>query len=112
MSSKKTINKKHLQPELFSKVHSTPNGCVLAASDAELIGKTLKFGEIEFHVSESFYKGKETSKKELSKLLDEHTNINLIGQKVVGIALEKGLISEHSIINISGVPHVQIYKLM
>lgn len=97
---------------MYCKVHSSPNGCVLAASDAELIGKTLKFGKLEFHVSEAFYKGNKVSKKEFAKLLEEHTNINLIGKKVVGVALEKGLISERSIINIDGIPHVQIYKLM
>ena len=85
---------------------------VLAASDANIIGKTLKFGEVEFHISEEFYKGKEISESELSRLLDEHSNINLIGKEAVSVALKKGLISERSIVKIQGVPHAQIYRLI
>ncbi|MCD6479095.1 MAG: DUF424 family protein [Candidatus Diapherotrites archaeon] len=97
---------------MYCKVHTAANKTVLAASDADIIGKTLMFGDVEFHVSEAFYKGKKVSESELSKLLDEHNNINLIGEKVVSVALKKGLISERSIIKIQGIPHVQIYRLV
>jgi len=83
----------------------------LAVADKECIGKTLKHGKIEFEVKESFYKGTELGENELKQLLREHDNINLVGKKAVGVALSENLISEASIIRISGVPHVQIFKI-
>jgi len=97
---------------MYCKVHNSGGRTVLAASDANIIGKILKFGDVEVHVSEAFYKGEKVDETELERLLDEHSNINLIGEKVVNVALKKGLISERSIIKIQGVPHVQIYRLI
>ncbi len=97
---------------MYCKIHVAGAKTVLAACDAELIGKTLKFGEVDFHISEGFYKGKRVSEEGLSKLLDEHNNINLVGKKVVSVALKKDLISERAIIKIEGIPHVQIYRLI
>lgn len=97
---------------MYCKIHVSGTKTVLAACDAELIGKTLKFHDVDFHISEAFYKGKKIDEKQLSKLLDEHNNINLVGEKVVRVALEKGLISERAIIKISDVPHAQIYRLV
>jgi len=84
---------------------------VLAVCDKELIGKTLEDGKICFTVSESFYGGRLIGEEELSGLLGEHDNINLIGERCVKAALEKGLIREGSIIRIKGVPHAQVFRL-
>ncbi len=97
---------------MYCKIHISGNRTVLAACDAELIGKTLNFKGVPFHISEAFYKGKKVDEQELAKLLDEHNNINLVGEKVVSVALKKGLISERSIIRIEGIPHAQIYRLI
>ncbi|KHO54885.1 MAG: DUF424 family protein [Candidatus Diapherotrites archaeon] len=96
---------------MFAKVHKHSNGEVLACCDKELLGKTLQEGEITFEVRESFYKGFEISEEKLGELLKEAENANLVGEKVVRIALKKGLINEKSIKLIKNVPHVQIYKL-
>ncbi|MEM4662655.1 MAG: DUF424 family protein [Candidatus Diapherotrites archaeon] len=96
---------------MYCKVHKTQFGCVLAACDEELIGKNIKFGEVDFYIGEAFYKGKKVNEKVLAKLLEEHSNINLVGEKTVAVALEKGLITERSIVKIGNIPHVQIYKL-
>lgn len=97
---------------MYFKVHSNANRSVLAASDEEIIGKKISGKGIEFEASEFFYKGKKTSEKDLGKLLEEHDNINLVGEKTVSVALKKGLISEKSVMRINGIPHVQIYKLV
>lgn len=96
---------------MYAKIHSQGTRSVLAACDKELLGKTLKQGKIHFTVSESFYGGELIERKKLLELLEEHENINLVGEKCVNAALEKGLINEGSIIRIKGVPHAQIFKL-
>lgn len=83
---------------------------MLAVCDKELSGKTLKSGEIEFFVSEKFYGTKKISKKQLAELLKEFGNVNLVGEKSVGVALKEKIIREKSIIRISGIPHAQIFR--
>ena len=96
---------------LYCKIHKSDGNSVLAACDMELIGTRLEQGEISFEVSESFYKGEEVAGEELKKFLAECGNINLVGEKVVGVALEEGLINENNIIRINKIPHVQIFKV-
>ncbi len=67
-------------------------GVIIAACDKELLGKTLKFGEIEIKVSERFYGGKLVNEEELMVLLEEADVLNLIGNKVVEVAERLGLI--------------------
>lgn len=97
--------------KMYAKVHSQGAQSVLAACDNKLLGKTLKQGKIHFTVSESFYGGEVIEKERLLELLEEYGNINMVGEECVNAALEKGLISEGSIIRIKGIPHVQIFKL-
>lgn len=67
-------------------------GVIIAACDKELLGKTLKFGEIEINVSERFYGGKLVNEEELMVLLEEADVLNLIGNKVIEVAERLGLI--------------------
>lgn len=84
---------------------------MLAAADKELIGKTLNGNGIEFEVSEKFYKGEEITAKELGKMLHEFGNINLVGKKVIAVALDEKLAGESQILEIDGVKHLQIITL-
>jgi len=96
---------------VYCKIHSAQGIQVLAACDKELAGCTLKKGDLDFKVSEAFYKGRQVSEKELSELLDEIGSINLVGKKVTAVAMKKGLISEKNIIKVEGIPHAQIYRI-
>jgi hypothetical protein len=96
---------------IFCKVHGQGKEQVLAACDSELLGKTLEQGKIFFEVKESFYKGREVEEAELRKKLREFENINLVGNKAVGIALEEKLVLEENVLGIAGVKHVQIFKI-
>lgn len=87
------------------------NSIVLGCCDEELLGKTLNDDKYNLTINVNFYKGKKVGKKELEKMMDEANSINLFGEKCIKVAIEKGLISEESIIRIDGVPHVQIYKI-
>jgi hypothetical protein len=44
-------------------------------------------------------------------LLKEAQIVNLIGDKIIGHLIEKGLVNRNSVKLIDGVSHVQIYKL-
>ena len=93
------------------RLHSNEMGTVLAAADAELLGKKLKQGKIALEVRTSFYLETHVTPEELGEALDEATNANLVGERVIAIAREKGLLGKGNPLTIEGVPHAQIYKL-
>jgi len=96
---------------IFCKLHVLHGKSVLACCDQELTGKTVKEGEIEFSIRESFYKGKKVGEKELKQWMEEADSINLIGKKTVAVALENEWIKKEDIVTIDKIPHVQIFKL-
>lgn len=84
---------------------------VIAAADANLIGKTFEEGKYFLQVKESFYKGERINAQDLAKKLKDFNNINLVGEKCVSIALKEGICSEKNILKIAGIPHLQIYRI-
>ena len=85
--------------------------CVLlAACDAELLGKTLKEGKIVFRVHEKFYKGPKVTVEEALELIKQSTIVNMVGHKIVKKAIEKGFVHPEAVLMIEGIPHAQIVK--
>lgn len=94
---------------IISKIHQRSNELVLAACDADLIGKELKHDNgAVINIKESFYKGEETSPERLIELIKQATIINLFGEETINAA--KTYCTR--IINIQGVPHAQIMKML
>lgn len=83
---------------------------LLAACDAELLGKTLKEGKITFHVREKFYKGPKVTVEEALELIKQSTIVNMIGQKIVKKAIERGFVHPEAVLMIEGIPHAQIVR--
>ncbi|MFA6064613.1 MAG: DUF424 family protein [archaeon] len=94
-----------------AKIHQIDLRTILAVCDKEHIGKTFEEGEICFKASERFYNGEEITEEKLLEMLKECDSANLFGNKCVGIALKKDLVSEKSILTIKGIKHVQIYHM-
>lgn len=88
-----------------------PKGVLLAVCDAELLGRVLRDGKIVFEVREDFYKGLKMSVGEAMDLMKQSTVVNMVGQRIVGEALERGMIHPEAVLKISGVPHAQIVKM-
>ena len=87
------------------KFHET----VVSLCDEELIGKTFEDAKHCLNISEKYYRGETMNKKQVLEILDNATSINLIGKKVIAIALERRFINQEGVLIIQGVPHVQIY---
>ena len=84
---------------------------LLAACDADLLGRVLREGKIVFEVREEFYKGPKISVDEAIDLMEKSTVVNMVGNCIVQKAIEKGLIHPEAVLNISGIPHAQIVKM-
>jgi len=89
------------------KIYKVGNDVLIAACDAELLGKTLRNDDIEFRVSEKFYKDIIGDEELLKKNLSLATIGNLLGEKCVKCAIEMGLVEPENVIRIDEIPHAQ-----
>jgi hypothetical protein len=97
---------------MFLKIHKSPEtGDIVGICDRELINTTISNGQITLMISESFYGNCPVTESEVKDALQKAGNINLMGERVVSIAVNMGLISRSDCIMIGNVPHAQIYQL-
>lgn len=97
--------------EAYIKLKKVGRNVLLAICDTDLLGKTLREGKIVFHVKEEFYKGAKVNVEEAICMIDNSTIVNMVGEKVVKKAIEKGYVHPEAVLRINGVPHAQIVKL-
>lgn len=97
---------------MYLKVHRTTAGDeVVAVCDRELLNARIQQGELEVHISEAFYGNTPATPEQVRAALQCAGNINLIGERAVGLAIEMGLIGPQGFIRIGSVPHAQILRL-
>ena len=97
---------------IWIKVYTTQGEILLAACDEKVLGETFEEGELQIEVSQSFYGGDKVTCEDFKRQLKTATIANLVGMEVIEIALELGMVNEESVIEIGGVPHAQIAKMI
>ncbi|GIU71051.1 MAG: hypothetical protein KatS3mg003_0530 [Candidatus Nitrosocaldaceae archaeon] len=78
--------------------------------DKELLGRTLKEGELEVNISKDYFYEQLMDKEGIIALLKECSIANLVGEKTIENALRLKLASELSIRRIDNVPFLMIFK--
>jgi hypothetical protein len=97
---------------MYLKVHHVPEaGEVVAVCDADLLDVTLTHGDVKVCISGKFYGTKRATEEEVSQALSGATNVNIIGKRVVALAITMGLIREEDCIMVGGVPHALIFRI-
>ncbi len=99
---------------MYLKLHKTEKGTILAACDAELIGKTLTDNGIELDLKKyaDFYAGERTDENGIKKALDGNfDSINFVGKKVTSIVVKSGMVDQNDVMYIKNTPYIQIYSL-
>ena len=81
---------------------------ILAACDSELLGKKFEEGELILEVKRSFYYEAFVSEQTFLNSMKIATIANLVGEKVVNLAIREGYIDEENVMRIAGVPHAQM----
>jgi len=81
-----------------AKVYETPYGLIVAICDIELVGKKLYHGKNEILVSKDFYCDREIDTFETMSLMRKATSLNLIGNRIVELAISMGLVHEDAIL--------------
>jgi hypothetical protein len=93
------------------KVYKTGSETLVAACDADLLGRTLREGVVKLFVNPAFYDGREVEAEEFIASLRMATMGNFVGEETVRIAQGAGFVDEGGILTIQGVPHAQMFVL-
>jgi uncharacterized protein len=97
---------------MFLKIHRLPDGGdIVAVCDRELINTTITSETMKIIISDSFYGSSPATEAEVTAALTRAGNINLIGERAVGIAVGMGLVDRSTCIMIGKIPHAQVYQL-
>lgn len=83
----------------------------MAACDRDVLGKKFSSGRLQIEVNERFYGGSLAGEDDVFFALASATIANLVGNNVVGMAVERSLVSAGNVIEIGGVKHAQIISI-
>lgn len=95
------------------RVHRVRAEVVVAACDAELVETDLKVSPSgrTVRVSSHFYGDRRVGREELLWALGHATTANLLGQRVLRLAVEAGLVDAGRAGVLGGVPHAEIFAI-
>jgi len=96
------------------RVHRVRAEFVVAACDAELIGRDLPVGAAgrTVKVTSQFYGERKVSREELLWALRRATIANLLGERVLKLAEEGGYLAPGGTLKLGGIPHAEIFALV
>ncbi|MEE9474320.1 MAG: DUF424 family protein [Candidatus Hydrothermarchaeaceae archaeon] len=97
--------------KFYAKVYREGKDIIVACCDDDIRGKTFEEGEMVLHVKESFYCGELLEGPELCSLIEKATVVNMVGKKVVKLAVGAGLIDERNVLKVNEVPHAQMVRM-
>lgn len=94
----------------WSKIFRIKDHIVVAICDKELLGKQVMFTELKIKISKHFYGGEIIDEKKAIHLMEKCTIGNLIGKRIIELAIEKKFIAKENIMLIGGIPHAQFLQ--
>ena len=83
---------------------------MISICDLELVGKILKDGELVVNLSKEFFQEYIIEEEQAPELLKSCSIANLVGTRIVALAINLRLANKYSIKHISGIPFLMIYK--
>lgn len=96
---------------MIGKVHVKDNKVLFACCDKELLNKEIIYNDVKIKLSEKFYGLKEITTDFFLKNINDCTQANIFGKNACKLLLDKKLILKEQIIDVGGIPHIQIYKI-
>ena len=88
------------------KVYTQGKETLVAAADADLVGKTFREGKFKIEVGK-FYEGDVVTAESFLAHMKVATIGNFVGKETVEAATHAGYVTEEGILWIAGVPHAQ-----
>ncbi len=97
--------------DVYIKVYETAGDVLIAVCDEDILGKTFSFGDIDFEVKESFYRGNREKLEDIKSTLERATVLNLVGTAVVEKCIEWGYIEKDKVLRVGDTVHAQMVKV-
>jgi hypothetical protein len=97
--------------KFYAKTYTDGDEYLVACCDEDICGKTFEEGELILEVAESFYCDKILGRRDVCSLLQEATILNIVGKRIVKLAISEGIILKQSVMRVKGVPHAQMVKM-
>lgn len=94
------------------KVYRQGAEVLVAACDSDILGKTFRSQGLKLHLSEGFYQGETADEDKLVNRLEMATVANLAGRRTLEIAIRRGFVDAACVIEIGGVPHAQMARMI
>src|SRR5437867_7251740 len=91
--------------------YATEKGTLVACCDEEIIGKTFREGKLKLSVEPQFYGKTAIALEEALNILVPAEMMNLAGHDIIKAAINRGLVHPDAVIQIGGIPHVQVLKM-
>jgi len=88
-------------------IHQASGRRVVAICDDDLLGKQFEEGEKILDLSADFYKGEQKSEEETIKIMKTETNLNLVGEQTIKLALKEEIITKDNVRTIKDIPYAQ-----
>lgn len=89
------------------KIHESGKTHITAICDEELIGKRFEDHELQLEVYERFYKDKIIDDKKAVESMKNAEVLNIIGRRIVNLAVQNNLIEKENISYVGKVPHAE-----
>lgn len=97
--------------DVFLRTFKTGTETLVAGCDVEVAGRTFQENDLCLEVKEDFYCGDCVTLDASGALLLKATILNLVGEKIVGKAVELGLIDPENVLRIGETVHAQMVRL-
>ncbi len=78
--------------------------------DEELLGKTVKSGEVEMPISRDYFGAEKVNESEAINLVKNSSIVNLAGTRIVEKVVKAELASPHAVKTVGDVSFLMIYK--
>jgi uncharacterized protein len=83
---------------------------MISICDLELVGKTLTDGELVVKLSKEYFQEQIIEERQAPELLKSCSIANLVGTRIVDLAINLRLANQSGVKLISGIPFLMIYK--
>jgi len=92
---------------MIIKINQAHGRKIVAICDEDLLGKVFTQEDMQLDLSSSFYHGKKASIDQIIGVMDVADNLNLIGKKIIALAIRQKVIDEENVRKIQGIPYAQ-----
>jgi hypothetical protein len=90
--------------KVYIKIHIRDDCETIACCDEELLNQVIKEGSLRIEISKHFYGGKLINLNDAIEILKQAPFFNIVGEKIIGEAINCHLISKEGVRFINRVP--------